>query len=149
MVPFDVFMRVPLRYGRAAGDQHDEAHAFFNQPASQQATACEVVSGRFSDTVEVLSGFGLARNVEHRRRFGLHLEGQVVGVQSLGEFRRLGSHPGLVEIVHQLQSSRALGERHAGRQIENTALGSGPWHTCRGRIYVDLDRPTRHASQAS
>ena len=75
VVFFDVAVGVPLEIaGAAAGDHRDEAHAFFDQPAGQQAAAGVVVGRLDAYAVEVESFLGFVRDVERRRRLGLHLE---------------------------------------------------------------------------
>ena len=54
MILFDVLVGVPLKVARpAAGDDHDKAHAFLDEPPRQQ-TAPAIVVGRLrADAVEV------------------------------------------------------------------------------------------------
>ena len=66
-------------------DHADEAHALLDQPPRQQAAPAVVVGRLLADAVQLERLRRFLGEVEHRRRFGLHLEGQVVGVDARRE----------------------------------------------------------------
>ena len=80
VVLFDVVVGVPLHVaGTAAGNRADEPHALFDQPPGQQAAPAVVVRRFLADAVQIERLLRLVRQVEDLRRFGLHLERQIVG----------------------------------------------------------------------
>ena len=106
----------------AAGDDADEPHAVLDQPPRQQAAAAVVVGRLAADAVEVERLLGLAGEVEDLGRLGLHLEGQVVGVDPGGEFLVGRVERRLVQLADQLERARAAasGATPAGRSRLST-----------------------------
>src|SRR5262245_50601683 len=101
VILLDVLVGVPLEVARpAAGADHDETYALLDEPAREQ-TASAVVVGRLrADAVELEGLATFARDVEKSRRFGLHLERQVVGTDAGGEVIVLAV-VGLVQLADQ------------------------------------------------
>ena len=86
VVRFDIAVRVPFGVGGAAAGNHaNEAHALLDHAAGQQTAAAVVVGLGVADAVEIEGLLRLLAEVEDFRRFGLHVEGGVVGRDAGGE----------------------------------------------------------------
>src|SRR5687768_14013181 len=119
MILFNVIVGVPLQVaGPAARNRADKTHAFLYQPAGQQATTPVVISGLFTDSVQVEGLLGFVREIEERRSFGLHLESEIMWIESRGGLRVVGTRRRLIEAADEAECFLALLERDAGRQVE-------------------------------
>src|SRR5262245_56330413 len=119
MVFFDVVVGIPLLVARAAaGDDDRESHAALDEAAGHQAAAGVVVGWLAADAVEIERGLCFAGEIKNLRRFGLHLEGEVVRGDAGGELRIAAGQRGFVELADQLDRFAAAIERDALGQVE-------------------------------
>ena len=132
--------------GAAAGDHRDEAHAFFDQPAGQQAAAGVVVGRLDAYAVEVESFLGFVRDVERRRRLGLHLERQIVTADAGVELIVPGFRRGFVERPDQGDGFLAVfaGDARGQIQVEHGAVSGAE-----SRGLIDGGEKTVHVHRLS
>ena len=120
VVLLDVVVGVPLQVARAAaGDDADEAHAFLHQAAREQTAAAVIVGRRLADAVQCSSVFGGSSDeVEDGGRLGLHLEREIVGVDSGLQFVVAGSRCRLIQVADQVEGLVPIRTSRRPREVE-------------------------------
>jgi len=93
-------------------------HLFRRRAARQQTAAAIIVGGFFTDAVHFERGRRLVREVEDGGRLGLHLEGQIVGVDARGKFGIARLHLRLIQIADQAEGFAAVPPRGSRGQAE-------------------------------
>ena len=71
-------MLIPAVEAQVLGQQLDEPHAPFDQPAGHQALPAKDIGRRFANSIQGLRRLRLARQVGQFRNGGLHPRGQLV-----------------------------------------------------------------------